>query len=143
MPLRIPPSGCDNSRSFVNGLIEIAALANAHFHAVAAHHQPGVADTRIAQDATNIITQGLELFLANRVGVDFEQNVRTALKVEAQHHMTLRPLRPALHHLVRQKIWNGKQANDKCRQHNRQRLPPREIKHDVPTCGSKAEAAAA
>jgi hypothetical protein len=33
--------------------------------------------------------------------------VRTALQVETQHHVPLRPLRPALHHLLRQEIWNG------------------------------------
>ena len=36
----------------------------------------------------------LELLLADRVGVDFEQDVRAALQVEAEHEVALRPFRP-------------------------------------------------
>ena len=126
-----------------DGLIEITAFANTNLDAVAADDKSRIANARarIEQHTADIIAQGLELFLSDRGAVDFKQNVRTTLEIQAKDHMALRPFGPALHHLLRQEIGNGKQTDDKRRQDNRRRLPPREIKHDVPTCGLKAKAA--
>ena len=114
-------------------LIGIGTLANADFRAAAAHHQPCIADAGFAQHAAHVVAQRLQHFLANGLCIDLEQDVRAALQIEAEHDVALRPFRPARHHLLRQKIRNGEQANEQCRENNRQRFPAREIKHDVPT----------
>ena len=114
-------------------LIRIGVLADAHFHAVAAHHQAGIADARLTQHAAHVVAQRLQHFLAHGLGIDLEQDMRAALQVEAEHDVALRPLRPARHHLFGQEIGDGEQANEECRENDRRRFPAREIKHDVPT----------
>ena len=73
------------------------AFADAHLDAGAAHDRGAhEADLGLAQDLAHLVAQLLDLFLADRGGVDFEQDVRAALQVETEHDMALRPFRPAL-----------------------------------------------
>ena len=76
-------------------LLAVGVVADAHFDAVAAHGQAGIADAGVAQNAAHVIAGRLKLFLAHRVGVDLQQDMRTALQVEAEHDVALRPFRPA------------------------------------------------
>src|SRR5262249_14204891 len=69
------------------------------------------------------------LLAAHVVGVDLQQDVRAALQVEAEHHVALRPLGPALHHALGHEVRHGEQAHDHGREHDRQRLPTREKQH--------------
>ena len=121
-----------------DSLVEITALTNTYLNAGATNDKSRIADARIAQYAADVIANGLKLFLPDRGTVDFEQDMRTALEVQAKDHVALRPFGPTLHHLLWQEIGNGKQTDDERRQDNRRRLPPREIEHDVPSCGLKA-----
>jgi hypothetical protein len=113
--------------------VETCRLADAHLDGAATHRQAGITDPRVAQHAAHVVAQRFEHVLAHGLGVDFEQDVRTALQIEPEHNVALRPFRTGLHHLLGQEIRHGEQADDQCRQHNRRRLPPREIKHEVPT----------
>ena len=118
---------------FFQRQVGVRALADVHLGAVALDDETGIADARLAQHAAHVVEQRLQHLLAHGLGVDLEQDVRAALQVEAEHDVALRPFRPARHHLFRQEIGNGEQANEDCRKDNRRRLPTREIEHDVPT----------
>lgn len=93
--------------------------------------QTGIADLGVAQRAADVVANLVELVLLDRVGVDFEQDVRAALQIEAEHEMALRPDRPGLDLRFREEVRHGAQADHKRGQNDRQRLPPREIQHRV------------
>src|SRR5439155_3701430 len=78
--------------------LRVAAFANANFDAVAAGNQPGIADARLPQHPPHVIEQSLDFFLADGIGIDLEQEMRTALKIEPQHDVALGPGWPAMHH---------------------------------------------
>ena len=106
-----PPSGCDSSRSFGERRL-LVALLDADFDGVAADSQAGIADLGVAQHAADLVAHLIELFLLHVVGIDFEQQVGTALQIEAEHDVALRPDRPGLHLGFGEEIRNGEQADD-------------------------------
>ncbi len=114
-------------------LVQIRSFADTDFDAVAADRKAGIAGARVAQHTADVVAQRIHALFAHVVDVDFEQNVRAALQIEAQHDVALRPDRPAFYGRFRQEIRKREHADDKCRQQNRRRFPPREIKHEVPT----------
>src|SRR6185437_16961842 len=97
--------------------------------AVAANGAAGERNARLAQRAQHVIVERLQALLAHRAGVDFEQQARTALQVEAERNMALRPLRPARDGLFGEEVRHGEQAHDQRREHNSYRFPPREKQH--------------
>ena len=121
--------------------LRVGAFANADLDAVAAGDEPGIADPRLAQHAPHVIEQRLDFFFPHGVGIDLEQEVRTALKIQPQHDMALRPGRPALHHAVGEEIGDGEQADDDRRDQDRDRLPAGEKQHENP-CPSQRPPAA-
>ncbi len=104
-------------------LLRVLTLADAQLDAVTARRQSGIADTRFPQDATDVVEQGLYLFLAHGRGVDLEQDVRAALQVETEHDVTLRPYRQSFHGRFGEEIRDGAQAHDKRREENGGHLP--------------------
>ena len=67
----------------------------------------GIADLGLAQHAADVVAHLIELFLLHVVGIDFEQQVRAALQIEAEHDVALRPHRPGLDLLLGKEIRNG------------------------------------
>jgi hypothetical protein len=122
--LKIPPSGCDSSRSLVSAVLEVALLADAHLNGQVADHQPGELQACAAQRVAHVVAQGLSLLLAHVAHVDFEQDMRATLQVEPEYDVALRPLRPALHGLRGKEVRDGEQADEQRRQQRRDRLPP-------------------
>src|SRR5262249_47305788 len=105
-------------------------LANAHLDRVAANdRRAGQSHARLAQDLAHVVLHCQELLPPHVVGVDLEQDVRTALQVEAEHDVALRPSGPALDHAFGEEVGNGKQTDDASREQDRYRLPLRNVKH--------------
>jgi hypothetical protein len=120
-------------------LARIAAFTDAHLDAVAAHDEAGIADARVAQHAADVVAQSFEHVLADGLGIDLEEDVRSALQVETENDVALRPFRPGVHHRRGQEIRNRAQADDERRKDDRRRLPPRKIQHDVLTSEADAK----
>src|SRR5262249_5569837 len=68
---------------------------------------------RLAKDPPHVILQGSQLLVPHVAVVDFQQDVGTALQVQPQHHMTLRPRRPFLDGTVSKEIRYREQAKTK------------------------------
>jgi hypothetical protein len=77
--------------------LRIDTLADTELHGTAADHRGGrAAQAVLAHHAADIIAHRLDFFFANRGGVDFEKDMGTALQIEAEHQLALRPFRPRL-----------------------------------------------
>jgi hypothetical protein len=72
-------------------------FGHAHLDGLAANGDAaGNTDARLTQRTAGIVDDLLQLVLLHRIGIDFQQDVRATLQVEAEHDMALRPLRPTL-----------------------------------------------
>src|SRR6202012_3752642 len=98
---------------------------------IRAGRKTGIADPGFAQRAAHVIADLVKLLFLDVVGIDFEQQIRTTLQVEAKYQPALRPGRPSLDGSLREEIRNGAEAYHQRRQDDRERLPPREIHHRV------------
>ena len=82
--------------------LQIGVL-DADLDRVGARGKAGIADLGVAQHAADVVAHLVELFLLHVVGIDFEQQVRAALQIEAEHDVALRPHRPGLHPFLRRR----------------------------------------
>ncbi len=105
----------------------IGVPGDPYFDIVGARGKPGIGDLGIAQRPADVVAHLVELVLLDRVAVDFEQKMRAALQIEAEHEMALRPHRPLLDGGFGEEIGDGAEAHHQRRQNDRQRFPPREI----------------
>jgi hypothetical protein len=118
------------SSQLAQGQRKIGIFADAGFNSVVAHGDTtGETDLRLAQHPTDIVPDLIKLLFLDVVGIDLEEQIGAALQVEAKHQMTLRPQRPGLDACFREEVRHGAQTYHQRRQDDRQRLPPREIKH--------------
>src|SRR6202030_1858655 len=109
---------------------EVGAFAQPHLDAVAAHRRsvgPGYAG--LAERPQHLVTQGVKALLADVVLVDFQQDVRAALKIKAEDEAALRPCRPALDGLLGKEIRYRKAANHQGSEQDCRGLGAREIQH--------------
>ncbi len=107
-------------------------LRHAHLDHVAADvDAAGEANARVAQRPARIVDDLIELVRLDRVGIHFKQQVGTALQVEPEHDVALRPLRPGLDGCFRKEIRHGEQAHEQCRRNDRDDLPASEIEHGL------------
>ncbi len=107
----------------------VHALAETNLDGIAADGGRGQRPPVVADHAADVLAQCLHLFLAHRVGVDLEQDVRAALQIEAQHDMALRPFRPGTQRGLGEKIRKCGEAHNERREQNRRRSPPRNVQH--------------
>ena len=101
-----PPSGCDSSRSLVSAVGRSVSLTRTSTLS-ARDGKAGIADLGLAQHAADVVAHLVELFLLDVVGIDFEQQIRAALQIEAEHEVALRPCRPGLDLGLGEEIRNG------------------------------------
>lgn len=86
---RMPPSGCDRWRSFSESRRRIG-FGHAHLDGLAANGDAaGNTDARLTQRTAGIVDDLLQLVLLHRIGIDFQQDVRATLQVEAEHDVAL------------------------------------------------------
>src|SRR5262249_49660289 len=81
--------------------------------------------------AADIVADLIELLFLHVVRVDHKQEIGAALQVEAEHEARLRPARPTLHGRFRKEIRYREETHHERRQDNAERLPPREIQHQM------------
>ncbi len=110
--------------------LRVVRIGETHLDRVAANHDAtGEADARITQRTPGIVHDLVELVLLDRVGIDLEQDVRTALQVEAEHHPPLRPLRPGLHIGFGEEVRHRAQTDHDRGQNDCKRSQWGEVKH--------------
>src|SRR5215467_9050088 len=100
-----PPSGCDNSLSFVRPCCKSFSRMRT---STELPRMTGalVSPIRSVRNPTHVVLQREQLLPPHVVGVDLEQDVRAALQVEAEHDVALRPIRPALDGAFREEVGN-------------------------------------
>ena len=72
-------------------VIDVALARDAHFDAVAVDGASGEGNACSAQNAQHVVGYALQPLLAHGSGVDLKQQARSALQVEAEHDVALRP----------------------------------------------------
>src|SRR5262249_21427294 len=113
---------------------EIRSFAQPHLDAVVAHRRRiGPGYPGFAQRSQHFVAQVVETLLANIVLVDFQQDMRTALKIEAEHKTTLSPCGPVFDGLLGKEIRYCKGANHQGGEQDCQGLCAREVQHVFPT----------
>jgi hypothetical protein len=113
-----------------DGGLRVVRIGQPHLDSVAADYDAACeADARVAQRAPRVVDDLVELVLLHRISIDFEQNVRSALQVEAEHHSPLRPFRPGLHIGFREEVRHREQTDHGRGQDDCERSPSGEVKH--------------
>jgi hypothetical protein len=78
----------------VHRVFNVGVAGDAHLDAVALDGAAGELNVVLAENAQHIFVDGLQPILAHRIHIDLEQEARSALQIEPQHHVALRPGRP-------------------------------------------------
>ena len=72
-------------------IVDVAFAGDAHLDAVAVDGAAGEGNAGSAQNAQHVVGNALQPLLAHGIGVDFKEQARSALQVEAEHDVALRP----------------------------------------------------
>ena len=110
--------------------LQIGIACDPYFDAIAADCSTGEGNARLPQHAQHVVIDRLQLLLAHRGRVDFQQKMRTALQIETEHDVALRPARPMPDHIFGKEIRYRAKTHDKSRKQDCRRLPSREKQHE-------------
>ncbi len=101
-------TGCSRSASAVLAFSISAASRMRTWTVCAAAAEAGIADLGVAQLGADLVARGVEALVDDVLPHDLEQDVRSALQVEAERHLLLgQPVRPGGEHVLRDQIGGG------------------------------------
>ena len=106
------------------GLLGIGGIANADLNRVPAAAKAGIADLGVAQLGADLVARRVEALVDDVLPDDLEQDVRSALQVEAERHLLFgQPVRPGGEHVLRDQIGGGEDDGHRHGKPNANRLP--------------------
>jgi len=113
-----------------SGVVALGRILDLDGEGVAVDADIVVADVRLAQGAADIAHQRFELVLLHRVEFDFEQEIRSALKVQPERDgLARQPSGNARANVVRQRVRNRDEQSRQQNERDEQPCPSRDLQH--------------
>ena len=117
----MPDSGCESSRSFSSASGTSLSRVTRTSTLLPWIARPVKQNPRLTQNAQHVVVEAQPAGPAHRIGVDLEEEARSALQVETEHDVALRPGRPLADHVFGKEVRYCEQAHDERRE---QDTPP-------------------